>query len=291
MTIKLLEKICKQRGRIPIIKTVRVKHGTATATNLDTWLSMPFDTPDGLYKGDVISIKPIPADINMADYPEPPDYGETIGQVVIAADDLSFVAACQSKEEVRYYINGICLRADDAVATNGHILGMVTGAGHGITDTQHIIPREAIEFILAAKPKGNVTLALHEKGFRCELQGGLIVSSCYIDGTFPPIDRVIPTHESRTQWDSAALRKVASAWKRLSESKHCPARISGGLVTLVGHSEYVPFGGDIGGLEIGFSLPYLLAMPDKGTLEYGGACDPVKIVTGNRMGIVMPMRV
>jgi DNA polymerase III subunit beta len=109
-----------------------------------------------------------------------------------------------STEETRYYLNGIFLHVSDgelkAAATDGHrlarfTLGLPEGAD-GMPDV--IVPRKAVgelRKLLEEALDGNVEVDLSASKIRFTLggEGGVVLTSKLIDGTFPDYSRVIPT--------------------------------------------------------------------------------------------------
>ncbi len=112
-----------------------------------------------------------------------------------------------STEETRYYLNGIFLHVSDdeapvlkAAATDGHRLARFTlprpeGAA-GMPDV--IVPRKAVgelRKLLEESLDGNVEIHLSASKVRFTLggEGGVVLTSKLIDGTFPDYSRVIPT--------------------------------------------------------------------------------------------------
>ena len=112
-----------------------------------------------------------------------------------------------STKETRYYLNGIFLHVSDedqpvlkAAATDGHRLARFTlprpdGAA-GMPDV--IVPRKAINELaklLEEAGEGHVQIDLSASKIRFTLggEGGAVLTSKLIDGTFPDYSRVIPT--------------------------------------------------------------------------------------------------
>jgi DNA polymerase-3 subunit beta len=112
-----------------------------------------------------------------------------------------------STEETRYYLNGIFLHVTDedepllkAAATDGHRLARFTiprpeGAA-GMPDV--IVPRKAVgelRKLLDEALDSNVLIDLSDSKIRFALggEGGMVLTSKLIDGTFPDYSRVIPT--------------------------------------------------------------------------------------------------
>ncbi|WEK47259.1 MAG: DNA polymerase III subunit beta [Candidatus Andeanibacterium colombiense] len=114
-----------------------------------------------------------------------------------------------STEETRYYLNGIFFHvAEDgaagpvlkAAATDGHRLARYTIArpegADGMPDV--IVPRKAVgelRKLLDEALDGNVEIDLSASKIRFTLggEGGVVLTSKLIDGTFPDYSRVIPT--------------------------------------------------------------------------------------------------
>ncbi|MBO9498623.1 MAG: DNA polymerase III subunit beta [Novosphingobium sp.] len=112
-----------------------------------------------------------------------------------------------STEETRYYLNGIFFHVSDeshpvlkAAATDGHRLARYTIArpegADGMPDV--IVPRKAVgelRKLLDEALDGNVEIDLSASKIRFTLggEGGVVLTSKLIDGTFPDYSRVIPT--------------------------------------------------------------------------------------------------
>ncbi|MEO1731719.1 MAG: DNA polymerase III subunit beta [Pseudomonadota bacterium] len=111
-----------------------------------------------------------------------------------------------STEETRYYLNGIFLHVTDeeepvlkAAATDGHRLARFTidrpEGADGMPDV--IVPRKAVGEIrkLIDEVDGKVLIDLSASKIRFTIagEGGVVLTSKLIDGTFPDYNRVIPT--------------------------------------------------------------------------------------------------
>ena len=112
-----------------------------------------------------------------------------------------------STEETRYYLNGIFLHVTDeekpvlkAAATDGHRLARFTierpEGAEGMPDV--IVPRKAVgelRKLLDESMDGEVRIDLSPSKIRFTLggEGGVVLTSKLIDGTFPDYSRVIPT--------------------------------------------------------------------------------------------------
>jgi len=112
-----------------------------------------------------------------------------------------------STEETRYYLNGIFLHVSDedqpvlkAAATDGHRLARFTvqrpDGAEGMPDV--IVPRKAVAELRklleeALDSQVQVDLSASKVRFTLGGEGGVILTSKLIDGTFPDYSRVIPT--------------------------------------------------------------------------------------------------
>lgn len=112
-----------------------------------------------------------------------------------------------STEETRYYLNGIFLHVSDedkpalkAAATDGHRLARFTlprpEGAEGMPDV--IVPRKAVaelRKLLEEALDGEVKIDLSASKIRFTIggEGGVVLTSKLIDGTFPDYSRVIPT--------------------------------------------------------------------------------------------------
>jgi|TARA_R100000049_G_C1952020_1_gene100613 DNA polymerase-3 subunit beta len=112
-----------------------------------------------------------------------------------------------STEETRYYLNGIFLHVSDearpvlkAAATDGHRLARYTldrpDGAEGMPDV--IVPRKAVgelRKLLDEALDSNVQIDLSASKIRFAMggEGGVVLTSKLIDGTFPDYSRVIPT--------------------------------------------------------------------------------------------------
>ena len=112
-------------------------------------------------------------------------------RIVIQKNVLQAMSNLSGKKDVRYYLNGVCVIANDQmvryVATDGHIMGIYQherNAEHDNGLGSLIVPNEVI-----AKLEKNVDLILEQ------INGQWVVGSQLftpIDGKFPDYQRVLP---------------------------------------------------------------------------------------------------
>lgn len=124
-------------------------------------------------------------------------------KITIDHNTIKALLICAAKQDVRYYLNGVCVdaRASDVtlVTTDGHRMlayPVATDAIEALTVGQYIIPREALEAVKPAKA-GRVTLPITieidtAKGLENKITGATSVVTPLIDGKFPDWRRVLP---------------------------------------------------------------------------------------------------
>ena len=228
-----------------------------------------------------------------------------------------------STEETRYYLNGIFLHVSDddgpvlkAAATDGHRLARFTlprpDGAEGMPDV--IVPRKAVaelRKLLEESLDGNVLVDLSASKIRFTLggEGGVVLTSKLIDGTFPDYSRVIPTgNDKLLKVDPksffAGVDRVATI--ATEKTRAGKMGLDTDKVTLSVTSpdngtaaEEVPASYSSAGMEIGFNANYLkdiLGQIDGDTVELHLA-DPGaptlirKDEKSPALYVLMPMRV
>ena len=228
-----------------------------------------------------------------------------------------------STEETRYYLNGIFLHVSDedqpvlkAAATDGHRLARYTlprpeGAA-GMPDV--IVPRKAVaelRKLLEESLDGNVEIDLSASKVRFTLggEGGVVLTSKLIDGTFPDYSRVIPTgNDKLLKLDPRAFYQGVDRVATIATEKTRAVKmgVDKDKVTLTVTSPdngtaseeiAADYGSDA--LEIGFNAGYLkdiLGQIDSDTVEMhladAGAPTLIrKDQNSPALYVLMPMRV
>ena len=228
-----------------------------------------------------------------------------------------------STEETRYYLNGIFLHVSDedrpvlkAAATDGHRLARYTierpQGAEGMPDV--IVPRKAVaelRKLLEESLDGNVLVDLSASKVRFTLggEGGVVLTSKLIDGTFPDYSRVIPTgndkllrldpksfYEGVDRVATIATEKTRAVKMGLERDKVTLSVTSPDNGTA---AEEVPADYDSEGFEIGFNANYLkdiLSQIDSDTVELhlADAGAPTLIRKDDKspaLYVLMPMRV
>jgi len=186
-----------------------------------------------------------------------------------------------STEETRYYLNGIFLHVSDedkpvlkAAATDGHRLARFTlprpDGAEGMPDV--IVPRKAVaelRKLLEESMDGNVEIDLSASKIRFTLggEGGVVLTSKLIDGTFPDYSRVIPTgNDKLLKLDPKSFYEGVDRVATIATEKTRAVKMGpeGDKVTLTVTSpdngtaaEELPAEYSSDPLEIGFNASYL----------------------------------
>ena len=228
-----------------------------------------------------------------------------------------------STEETRYYLNGIFLHVSDedepvlkAAATDGHRLARFTLArpegADGMPDV--IVPRKAVaelRKLLDEKMDGDVQIDLSASKIRFTMggEGGVVLTSKLIDGTFPDYSRVIPTgNDKLLKVDPKSLFAGVDRVATIATEKTRAVKmgLEGDKVVLSVTSPdngtateevSADYGSD--GFEIGFNATYLkdiLSQIDSDTVEMHLAdpSAPTLIRKDDKspaLYVLMPMRV
>lgn len=133
---------------------------------------------------------------------------------------LEKVRGCISKEETRYYLNGVYWCADGGkrqlVATDGHRLAMCSYAGGNQGLTGVIVPRKAVQLIVDHLGRREVQVWTgNEKGTALVFTSGtLTFSTKLIDGTYPDYKRVIPPAADRVASFPLKRTEIIEALRR-----------------------------------------------------------------------------
>lgn len=102
-------------------------------------------------------------------------------------DALSFAAVSASSDDTRWYLQGVYLCGQNAVATDGHILSKTPIA----SEASGILPLRQIPMMLDALSRDGARFLMSETKWRVETDHAVFAGKL-IDGTFPDYHRVIP---------------------------------------------------------------------------------------------------
>lgn len=294
--MKTLTKLATQRTNIPVLNTIKIINGMAMGTDVDQSITMPTnDLPDGklldakLLAAGIVKDSGLP----IADYPDDIKLGNvlsshTIGQAGLEA--LQWVSLAMSKEETRYYLNGIYFdKEGQAVATDGHRMHVSERIGKGFAEK--ILPKEAVKYlfmIIKEHKEKSVVMDIHENCFMFRGSKDWTLVSKHIDGTFPDWRRFVPDYTGKLHVAWAGIGKDIVKKAKAIQGKHHSVKIT---------QEGLHCGDDL--LSADISLPVAIGfnasyMHDagQGMISLIDARSPAKVTHDNGdYAIVMPLRV
>jgi len=232
----------ERRNTIPILSMVKFDGKTIEGTNLDMWikvdlparlargsLCVPFHpllalighvaadqvvTLSGDAEGAVLAFGQSSYEMLALEVDDFPGFDPIDAPVIKVDGDamkraIAYVAPAISTEETRYYLNGVWLEGDVAVATDGHRLGSHP-LGFSLGDAKGIVPVGAVRTIMAMPPATSLQIDVAKVRFVVKAPG-ITLSGKLIDGTFPDWRRVVPTFQnefSELRADKTVLRQV-----------------------------------------------------------------------------------
>lgn len=122
-------------------------------------------------------------------------------KLTIAHDVIKALLMIAAKQDVRYYLKGVCIdvRASDVtlLATDGNVLLSVPVEPADVEETtigQFIIPRELLDAVKPAKvgrASLPITITIGEEG-ACSVAGATTASGKLVEGRYPDWRRVMP---------------------------------------------------------------------------------------------------
>ncbi|CAN7583404.1 DNA polymerase III subunit beta [Devosia sp. LjRoot16] len=153
---------------------------------------------------------------------------------------LARVESAISREETRYYLNGICWSITDTdcwfAATDGHRLLKFTYAkAEGRPKAARIIPRKTVELLTRFFAGADATVWQAGDNNRLDIDiGRFRVRSRLVEGEFPDIERVIP--KEQTAAVTVSRRNLEAGMSRL---RALPAenRFGGGQKVVFRHDD------------------------------------------------------
>ena len=256
-----------------------------------------------------LSLATMPA----ADYPavvgcdldNPVDY-----PVDLFSSALEFVERAISEDITRYHLNGVCFHGDKLVATDGHRLHLQHGLPF-VDEKMHILPGNGAAVLRRViDTYGNGAITGGFSGDYATFTVGMATVTVKLtDAMFPPYDQVIPSSSSESSMtvDRESFMGAVNVGLKMSPERSGEIRITrddnGSMYVEVNNPdtgrstcpftgsprENIPF-------QIGVNGRYLaefldLMVEPTISLEMNSALDPIKVTSGNRTTVVMPMRI
>ncbi|MBN9525419.1 MAG: DNA polymerase III subunit beta [Alphaproteobacteria bacterium] len=259
-----------------------------------------------------------------ADFPAmkaPGEGGDEPSRFSLAAPQLVALlgrpAFAMSREETRYYLNGVYLhRLGErlaAVATDGHRLARATLAAPAGAERIDpvILPRDTVANLLKLKPEGEVTIAATPTRVSFSW-GDITLMTKVIDGQFPDYERVIPKADQQSVTARIERKPLATTLDRVmavatDRTRSVRLALGPGAVTVSatepehGSAEDTLDLADYAGepLTIGFNGRYLIdgleALAGDSVTFHGDSAGSPALITDpddpDILVVVMPMRV
>lgn len=135
-------------------------------------------------KGRQVALPTLPAE----DFPRPTaKEGEPHPDPAALASAMEFCLPACSTQEIRYYLCGVYVGAEDVVGTDGHRMHRTPLK----SPVAGIVPREMIPSVIAALRRADARFFMNDSAWRVEA-AGLTLQGKLIDGSFPDYERIMP---------------------------------------------------------------------------------------------------
>lgn len=178
--------------------------------------------PDGCFKRDAaLRAMVVPP---VADY----RYSHSVADIPALENGITFPADpfielldFAADRDVRYYLNGVLITPEHGgklVATNGHILRMVSFPDAAKLAAPVILPRDFLELAKKFKADSLKIQGESDKPGAASFMAGYVYSQCKgIDGRFPDYMRVIPAMDKLTNTVNLPSAKQAATWGKVAK--------------------------------------------------------------------------
>lgn len=304
---KLIQKYAEKKANIPVLGMVLVKNGLATINNLDFSLTYPAPanlgngiySPNGLYEG-VARKENI--DINEFPVPVKKELVE-----IHTYKNIEFLEALQfckpaidKADTHRFYLWGVWLAANKAIATNGHILNEFT-LSKTLTNTV-CLPYYAVNILIDVlkEQKQDIELAVKSYSHNKKLWYS-VVATCgkatiefkTIDATMPYFQRVIPQKQDKET--VLILSEIKAAEKKFKIIMKQDGNKLPKVLLANGELYYKDKDNSLGVIStktdcyIYINIYYLLASCG-GKMLYTDMDTPIVLTNGHKRSVIMPIR-
>jgi DNA polymerase-3 subunit beta len=154
--------------------------------------------------------------------------------ILLPMNSLKAMSVLASKQDVRYYLNGVLVESNKSytrmVATDGHLLGIyqISETAHNDEEFSIIVPNE----VIAKLDKKDNFLSTNEHG-NWSIDG---IAFTPVDGKFPDYMRVMPSNPATgesAQFNPELITRFVKCSKLLNGSKTPVIAHNGGSSALV----------------------------------------------------------
>ena len=239
------------------------------------------------------------SNLQVSDWPEVPTPEFTRVDIPDLANTVSRLKHAMAKDDVRYFLKGLCLDFDNnaLIACDGHRMAVKHDAMQSDRKGEVIIPIDALT--LAGSKMLSVSIS--EKHCRIAYPGGYVVAPL-VDGKFPDWKRVLPNISERLNRHDVTISMVQNAkvafdiakvhWGKFPRVEITP---SGKLLTYGTTLDFLPGQSGIP-VSFGVNAKYLheaLSSAGSGSemrLSYENL-DSLLIIAGDYQYVVVPMRI
>lgn len=252
------------------------------------------------------------------DFPKLNNQLENARKIVLAQKELKTlllsVQYAMAQQDVRYYLNGVLLIAENnklkVVATDGHRLAYNAGLIKDNFEKQEIIlPRKAVMELskLLADTEEIIELEFSQKQIKATFSN-ITLTTKVIDGKFPDYERVIPKHSNNLSINRIFVQQALQRAAILSNEKFRGVRFvltEKNLSIISSNSEQEEAQEEIEtnyhgeAIDIGFNVNYLIdglnnLSGENAVLSFGDPNSSILITTTENQEfryVVMPMRI
>ncbi len=241
--LNVVGRVVDKRSTIPILSMVKFADGAVTGTDLDNEVSVKLPSsgfegsaclplhslvrlvshlsPDEAVrisandKGASISFSSGRYDLPFIDVDDFPKFTMAEPEPIALNGErlkkaVAFVAPFISADETRYYLNGVHISEDAAVATDGSRMGWHPLGFDGGAFGKAILPKRLVETLISSPAPRAASISKVGSRIAFDMEG-MSVRSKLIDGTYPDYRRVIPTmseNAARLSVDRQSFLKI-----------------------------------------------------------------------------------
>lgn len=210
-------------------------------------------------------------------------------------DALVKVSPAMGKQDIRYYLNGVCFDFGEGViaALDGHRMHLMKNAFTAIGKGQAIVPRDTIALIGA---KNITDIAFSDKHCRINHPGGYVISKL-IDGKFPDWQRPLPQESARPHAVAFGEKQIIACKIMAKVAKETKVKAPIVTINVMGGISFNDVSlefSDAFPITYSLNVNYLLDALESaqaGTIHLNEDNDSMLIRNGDFSAVVMPCRI